>query len=126
LFGDGKALAPGFHFGSLDSVCLEKMIEVTLIAPATTVGIDLYLARIELAHSRIPPVGKLNAETADGAGKQPVCALDGLGKPETLTCVTDGGSVPDLGLDFDEVTQGNSPCIESVNLFVPPIDPTMS
>jgi hypothetical protein len=98
---------------------------VTLIAPATAVDIDLNLARIELAYSRIPPVGKLDAEAADFGGKQPMRALNGLGQPETLTCVTNSGSIPDFGLNFDNVTQGISPCIESVNRLVMLVDPTM-
>jgi len=63
---------------------LKEVIKVLLFAPATAVVVVADLAHIELTDGRITPVGQFDAKPGCRTGEQPVRAMNGLRKPETL------------------------------------------
>ena len=103
LFGDGVPSSPGFGLGPFAGIRLEEAIEVLLVAPPPAKVVVAELARRQIGDHRILPAGQLHDQALDFAAEEPGLALDGLGQRQTLARGPDGGGVPDLGLDDDDV-----------------------
>lgn len=109
LLGNGVPLLTGFQLGLLDGVRLKEGIKPGGFAPSAAVVIVFQLTSIELADDGVVPARKLHGQATYAAGKQLRSALHRLRQAQPVAGGSDSSGVPDLGFDFNDVTDDRAP-----------------
>lgn len=103
LFGDGVVLPPGFDFGFLDGIALQKSIELLPPAPATFKVVVGYPRCAHITHHRIPPLRESHLPPGGRAAEELRFAVDRLRKLKPITRRPNGDEISNFGVDLNNV-----------------------
>ena len=104
-FSDPVPLFPRFDAGFLDSVGLQKLVELFLPAPCTVVVVVLHSTGLGFADDRVIPARELHAEPSGGRVEKPDGLVFGRCKLETNTGGPDSLLVPDFSSDKERIAR---------------------